>query len=392
MNSAQEAPRGQVGADPVAQTGAPAGSVGATAKGNGPAVQVHGLTKYYGKVRALDHVDMTIGNGEYFVLLGPSGGGKTTLLRLIGGFIRPSRGTVVLRGNDVSHLPPEKRPTSMVFQSYALFPHMSVAQNVGFGLKLRKVPAAEASETVAKALSQVSMSGFEERKPWELSGGQQQRVQLARALVLKPQILLLDEPLAALDAQLRKDMCYELKHLQESVGITFVHVTHNQDEAMTVADRVALIADGKLIEEGSTRQIYEQPRDRFTAAFVGERNLFDGRVGSDSAGRKNVALGFTEIGGSPLPETLRSGQHVVVSVRSESVALSQEQLTDPGLVSVSATVREQVYLGMTVQTILTLTNGARISSRALGSAAQTCRPGEALFVSWPIREMTVHEA
>lgn len=354
------------------------------------AVQVSGLTKFYGKVRALDNVDVTIGNGEYFVLLGPSGGGKTTLLRLIGGFIKPSSGSVMLRGNEVSHLPPEKRPTSMVFQSYALFPHMSVAQNVGYGLKLRKTPSDEAAEAVKTALEQVSMIGYEDRKPWELSGGQQQRVQLARALVLKPQILLLDEPLAALDAQLRKDMCYELKHLQESVGITFIHVTHNQEEAMTVANRIAVIADGKLVEQGDTRQIYEQPKERFTASFVGERNLFEGKLLDQQGAAKTLDLGVVKLDASQLDTSLRDKSSITASVRSESMQILAQATTDPAMVSAPATVQEQVYLGLTTQTLLTLSDGQQISARAIGAGAAHYAPGTAVHVAWRVNETAFH--
>lgn len=354
------------------------------------AVQVSGLTKYYGKVRALNNVDVTIGNGEYFVLLGPSGGGKTTLLRLIGGFIKPSSGSVMLRGNEVSHLPPEKRPTSMVFQSYALFPHMSVAQNVGYGLKLRKTPPDEAAQAVKTALEQVSMIGYEDRKPWELSGGQQQRVQLARALVLKPQILLLDEPLAALDAQLRKDMCYELKHLQESVGITFIHVTHNQEEAMTVANRIAVIADGKLVEQGDTRQIYEQPKERFTASFVGERNLFEGKVISQQGGAQTLDLGVFKLDAEQLDGSLGGAASVIASVRSESMRILTQASTDSAMVSVPATVQEQVYLGLTTQTLLKLSDGRQISTRAIGAGAAYYAPGTAVHVAWPATETSFH--
>ena len=225
------------------------------------AVEVSNLAKHYGPVVALKNVDLTIEAGEYFVLLGPSGGGKTTLLRTIGGFHKPTAGKVILHGQDVSGLPPDKRPTSMVFQSYALFPHMTVAQNVGYGLTLTRQPREEIRSRTEAMLDMVGLTGYGERRPHELSGGQQQRVQLARSLVLDRDILLLDEPLAALDAKLRKDMCLELKHLQEKVGITFVHVTHNQEEAMTIADRIALIADGELVEEGTARDIYEAPTE-----------------------------------------------------------------------------------------------------------------------------------
>ena len=234
-----------------------------------PAVEVRNLCKNYGDFVALKNVNVSIGAGEYFVLLGPSGGGKTTLLRTIGGFHKPTSGEVLLHVKEVGHLPPDKRSTTMVFQAYALFPHMTVAQNVGYGLKVAGMAKAQMADEVAKALEMVGLTRFAARKPHELSGGQQQRVQLARAIVLDRDILLLDEPLAALDAQLRKDMCLELKHLQEKVGITFIHVTHNQEEAMTVADRIALVAGGRLVEHGNARDIYRAPDKTFTASIVG---------------------------------------------------------------------------------------------------------------------------
>ena len=228
------------------------------------AVEVVDLRKSYGTVAAVAGVSFAIESGQYFVLLGPSGGGKTTLLRLIGGFVKPTGGRVLLHGLDVTRLAPNLRPTSMVFQSYALFPHMSVAGNVAYGLKIRRMPKSEIRDKIDAMLELVGLDGYHERMPHELSGGQQQRVQLARALVLESDVLLLDEPLASLDAKLRKEMCLELKRIQEKVGITFIHVTHNQEEAMTIADRIAVIADGELVEEGTPREIYERPVRRFT--------------------------------------------------------------------------------------------------------------------------------
>ena len=237
------------------------------------AIEVKNLIKTYGDVYALNDVDLNISDGEYFVLLGPSGGGKTTLLRSIGGFIRPDSGSVVIKGKNVNNLPPDKRPTSMVFQGFALFPHMDVAQNIGYGLKLQSIEKNIIDEKVNKMMDLVGLTGLHNRKPHELSGGQQQRVQLARALILENDVLLLDEPLSALDAQLRKDMCIELKRLQKTVGISFVHVTHNQEEAMSVADRIAIIADGKMIEEGTPQEIYNKPKKQFTAEFLGEKKM-----------------------------------------------------------------------------------------------------------------------
>ena len=215
------------------------------------AIEVKNLIKTYGDVYALNDVDLNISDGEYFVLLGPSGGGKTTLLRSIGGFIRPDSGSVEIKGKNVNNLPPDKRPTSMVFQGFALFPHMDVVQNIGYGLKLQSIEKNIIDEKVNKMMDLVGLTGLHNRKPHELSGGQQQRVQLARALILENDVLLLDEPLSALDAQLRKDMCIELKRLQKTVGISFVHVTHNQEEAMSVADRIAIISISRSLYTSS---------------------------------------------------------------------------------------------------------------------------------------------
>ena len=242
------------------------------------AIEVKNLVKTYGNVYALKNVDLNIADGEYFVLLGPSGGGKTTLLRSIGGFIRPDSGSVNIKGQNVDDLPPDRRPTSMVFQGFALFPHMNVSQNIGYGLKLKSIDKNIIENKVNKMMDLVGLKGLSNRMPHELSGGQQQRVQLARALILENDVLLLDEPLSALDAQLRKDMCIELKRLQKTVGISFVHVTHNQEEAMSVADRIAIIADGEMVEQGTPKEIYSNPKNKFTAEFIGEKNIFEGRI------------------------------------------------------------------------------------------------------------------
>ncbi len=350
-----------------------------------PAVEVRNLAKHYGAVRALDGVDLTIAAGEYFVLLGPSGGGKTTLLRTIGGFHKPTSGQVLLHGQDVGHLPPDKRPTSMVFQSYALFPHMTVARNVGYGLVLAGMASDQIATKVDAMLEMVGLTGLGGRKPHELSGGQQQRVQLARALVLDRDILLLDEPLAALDAQLRKDMCLELKHLQEQVGITFIHVTHNQEEAMTVADRIALVADGKLVEHGSAREMYEAPKQRFTASFVGENNLLDGQI----TGVKGDTVHFQTAGGVisvPAVQGAAEGAMATVSIRSELVSLS----TQPGP-SLSGTYRETVYLGLTTSHRVALADGSEITARVVSdTAVETPEPGTPVALSWPEGAARLH--
>jgi ABC-type Fe3+/spermidine/putrescine transport system ATPase subunit len=357
-----------------------------------PAVQVRQLSKNYGSVQALKSVDLSIAAGEYFVLLGPSGGGKTTLLRTIGGFHKPSSGQVWLNGQEVSHLPPDKRPTAMVFQAYALFPHMTVLGNVGYGLSLAKLPKAEVRDKSIAMLEMVGLKGYEDRRPHELSGGQQQRVQLARALVLDRNILLLDEPLAALDAQLRKDMCLELKHLQEKVGITFIHVTHNQEEAMTVADRIALIANGDLVEQGAARDIYRTPERRFTASFVGENNLLSGSVSAVDGDTLTV-----QVCGQPLSVDrrglpVRTGETVALSVRSELVEMvsAEGPAASDGL-SLAGTYTESVYLGLTLSRRAALADGTEIVSRVVGeSDTPDPAPGTAVRVRWKPGALRLH--
>ncbi|MFX4219776.1 MAG: ABC transporter ATP-binding protein [Thalassobaculum sp.] len=357
-----------------------------------PAVQVRQLSKNYGSVQALKSVDLSIAAGEYFVLLGPSGGGKTTLLRTIGGFHKPSSGQVWLNGQEVSHLPPDKRPTAMVFQAYALFPHMTVLGNVGYGLSLAKLPKAEVRDKSIAMLEMVGLKGYEDRRPHELSGGQQQRVQLARALVLDRNILLLDEPLAALDAQLRKDMCLELKHLQEKVGITFIHVTHNQEEAMTVADRIALIANGDLVEQGAARDIYRTPERRFTASFVGENNLLSGSVSAVDGDTVTV-----QVCGQPLSVDrrglpVRTGETVALSVRSELVEMVSAggPAASDGL-SLAGTYTESVYLGLTLSRRAALVDGTEIVSRVVGEFdTPDPAPGTAVRVRWKPGALRLH--
>jgi len=349
------------------------------------AVEVFDLSKDYGSVQALRSVSFTIESGQYHVLLGPSGGGKTTLLRLIGGFIRPTEGRVLLHGRDVSDLPPNERPTSMVFQSYALFPHMSVERNVAYGLKLRKLPKDEIADMVERMLGLVDLEGYNARMPHELSGGQQQRVQLARSLVLESDILLLDEPLASLDAKLRKDMCLELKRIQEKVGITFVHVTHNQEEAMTIADRIAIIADGTLIEEGTPQQVYEQPQKRFTAEFIGDNNLLDGTVTSVEGGRVTIDLGFATVEAGTDGAAVKVGDHVALAIRSELLRISETgHDVVGGMQSVPASYVEGVYLGLTVSHLARLPTGVEVAARRIsgGEGNGDFAADQAVEIAW----------
>jgi putrescine transport system ATP-binding protein len=243
-----------------------------------PIIEIRGVTKRFGKVAAVDNVSLEIRRGEFFVLLGPSGCGKTTLLRMIAGFEVPTSGQILIDGQDMAGIAPNKRPVNMVFQSYAVFPHMSVADNVGYGLKIAGVGRAERDERVREALGLVKLDGFEERKPDQMSGGQRQRVALARSLVMRPKVLLLDEPLSALDAKLRAQMQFELSDLQDQVGITFVTVTHDQDEALSMASRVAVINKGEVAQLAPPSDLYEYPANRFVADFVGAVNVFEGKL------------------------------------------------------------------------------------------------------------------
>jgi spermidine/putrescine transport system ATP-binding protein len=254
-----------------------------------PLISIRNVTKRFGNVTAVDNVTIDILEGEFFALLGPSGCGKTTLLRMISGFEVPTEGQVLIDGQDMSFVPPNKRPVNMVFQSYAVFPHMSVADNVAYGLKIDGVGRSERDDRVAEALAMVSLQGLGERKPDQLSGGQRQRVALARALVKRPKVLLLDEPLSALDAKLRESMRFELQHLQEKVGITFVMVTHDQDEALAMACRIAVMNKGLLSQCGTPAELYEFPASRFIADFIGTVNLFEGKLVVDEPNRAIVA-------------------------------------------------------------------------------------------------------
>jgi spermidine/putrescine transport system ATP-binding protein len=279
-------------------------------------VEIKGISKSFGRTVALSEIDLSIEEGQFFALVGPSGSGKTTLLHILGGFIEPSAGRVLIAGQDVSNQPPARRPTTSMFQDYALFPHMSVGANVGFGLLMRKVAKSERLDRVAKALDMVGLPGMSTRRVHQLSGGQQQRVALARALVVAPKVLLLDEPLGALDLNLRRQMQQELLHIQKMVGTTFVHVTHDQEEAMSIADVIAVMNNGRLEDVGPPARVYMKPKTRFTATFMGESNMIEGTVARSSAESIEIdtAFGRLKVTGTALPRA-----RVHLSIRPEQI-------------------------------------------------------------------------
>jgi spermidine/putrescine transport system ATP-binding protein len=345
-----------------------------------PEIQLQHLEKHFREIRAVDGVSLDVVSGEFFSLLGPSGCGKTTTLRMIGGFELPTAGRVLLRGRDVTNDPPDKRPVNMVFQNYALFPHLDVGNNIAFGLRRRHVEAAEIERRVREALDLVRLGGYERRKPNQLSGGQQQRVALARALVNRPNVLLLDEPLGALDLKLRKQLQVELKRVQAEVGITFVYVTHDQEEALTMSDRIAVMNRGRIEQLGTPEELYERPMTRFVADFIGTTNLLTGAVESSNGGAVTVRLGSGDqcvVSGTGLAV----GAPVEVSIRPESVILRPAADGSRSGMPLAATVEQVAYLGGSVQYIVRTTGGLALT--ALTPKTGTRLPvGDVVDVSW----------
>jgi spermidine/putrescine transport system ATP-binding protein len=344
------------------------------------AIRFEGVTKRFGPVVAVDDLSLSVRRGEFFSLLGPSGCGKTTTLRMIAGFEQPTEGSVYLEGDPVEEVPPYERNVNTVFQSYALFEHLDVVGNVAFGLKRRKVPRGEIASRVAEALELVQLTGREHAKPRQLSGGQMQRVALARALVNRPSVLLLDEPLGALDLQLRKQMQVELKQIQREVGITFLYVTHDQEEALSMSDRIAVMNYGRVIQCGAPEDVYERPREEFVAGFIGISNLLEGVA--EEGGMVRIANGHRLP--APLPDDCRPGERVNLSVRPEKIALDEE--VESGMVDLEGTVEARVYLGVTTQVTVSLGDGARLV--ALEQATHRARaddrwePGMKVRLGW----------
>ena len=329
-----------------------------------PAIRFESVSRYFGEVKAVDQVDLEIRDGEFFSMLGPSGSGKTTCLRMIAGFDRPTSGKILLYGQDVSDLPPYERDVNTVFQDYALFPHMTVGDNIAYGLMVKKVAKAERMKRAEEMLDLVQLSGFVNRKPSQLSGGQRQRVALARALINHPKVLLLDEPLGALDLKLRQQMQVELKSIQQRVGITFIFVTHDQEEALTMSDRIAVFSQGKIEQIGTPSEVYEHPASQFVAGFVGTSNLISGETA------KRI-----------------TGSEQTFSVRPEKIHLgSQNESTANNMYSIDGKIREVIYLGLYTRYLVEIAPGLDLvvvsQNLKTTSADVHSAKGSAVRLSW----------
>jgi spermidine/putrescine transport system ATP-binding protein len=382
------------GAPPAGTASAGTASASATATRGGaletalPAIELSGVVKEFqarGEViTAVAGIDLDIREGEFFSLLGPSGCGKTTTMRMIAGFEEPTQGVIRLHGQDVTNVPPNKRDVNMVFQSYALFPHMNVFENVAFGLRRKAVAKPEITRRVGEMLDIVDMAGRSERRPRELSGGQQQRVALARALVNNPRALLLDEPLGALDLKLRQAMQVELKRIQREVGITFVYVTHDQGEALTMSDRIAVMNDGSIEHLGTPREIYEHPRTRFVAGFIGTSNLLTGTVTRLDGDHAIIQISQDEQIIVPVQDrAVSEGSRLELTVRPEKIDLTTERPAGEGC-ALRGTVTEVVYLGTSTNFSVSTSAGADVVvfQQNSASAANVAAREDSVWLSW----------
>jgi spermidine/putrescine transport system ATP-binding protein len=379
----------------VSATEAPVEGTGADA--TGPAIELHDVEKRFGDVVAVQPLSLQIERGEFFSLLGPSGCGKTTTLRMLAGFEYPDSGTVSLHGRDVTFLAPNKRPVNLVFQRYELFPHMSVRQNVGYGLRVKKVPKKEIAQRVDEMLEIVGVGDLGGRRADALSGGQQQRVALARALVNRPEVLLLDEPLSALDVKLRKHMQLELKSIQQELGTTFVYVTHDQEEAMVLSDRIGIMSDGRLLQVGTPEEIYEAPSDPFVADFVGTSNELEVEV---TRTMESSSLAHHDDVTVVVPGAFAAGSRLKVAVRPERIVVRSAsgagggtngaEPAAGGVTSVPGAVVEAIYLGPTLQHVVETPLGQVLTLEPAGSADRR-EVGSEVLLSWATEALLVLE-
>lgn len=339
-------------------------------------VQLEGVNKYFGKNHVVKNLNLSVEEGEFLTLLGSSGCGKTTTLRMIAGFEEPTSGSILVEGQAVEEKEPFERNVNTVFQSYALFPHKTIYDNVAYGLKMKKVPKTEIARRVKEIMALVQLTGFEERYPSQLSGGQKQRVAIARALINRPRVLLLDEPLGALDLKLRKQMQLELKRLQRKLNITFIYVTHDQEEALTMSDRIAVMNDGILDQLGTPEEIYEQPRTKFVATFIGETNIFEGNIKELAMGRVAVRIENGVIRGCGYG--FSRNEYITVSVRPEKMKFSAAPVKGFQL---EAQVKDYVYAGSVVKCIAVLQNGMEIKMDRL-AGEELPEPGSIIHPWW----------
>ncbi len=361
----------------------PTASGQAEAKG-GAAITLDGISRRFGAIVAVEDVSLAIERGEFITFLGPSGSGKTTCLMMLAGFETPDRGEIYIDAQPVARMPPYRRNIGMVFQNYALFPHMRVAENIGFPLRQRGLGRAAIRSRVAETLELVRMSGFEARYPRQLSGGQQQRVAIARAVIFRPRVLLMDEPLSALDKKLREEMQYEIKGLHERLGITFVYVTHDQQEALVMSDRIVVMEHGRIAQVGTPADIYDRPANRFVASFIGESNFLDGtRDGSDGAALvlRHGASVLRASGAAP------SGSASIM-VRPEKIALHGRHPGEDAARNVlPATVREAIFVGETHRYLLETEQGAQVIVKQQHRFGETDHaPGERVLLSWAVAD------
>ncbi|MGN0484305.1 MAG: ABC transporter ATP-binding protein [Lachnospiraceae bacterium] len=342
-------------------------------------VSIEHVEKWYGNNHVVKDMNIEIAEGEFLTLLGPSGCGKTTTLRMISGFEKPTKGSVKVQGENVEKKEPYQRDVNTVFQNYALFPNMNVYDNVAYGLVAKKVPKAEIKQRVEEMLHLVQLEGFGKRKITQMSGGQKQRVAIARALINRPKVLLLDEPLGALDLKLRKQMQIELKRLQKQLKITFVYVTHDQEEALTMSDRIAVINGGVLEQIDTPKEIYEHPKTKFVAGFIGESNIFDGVVHKENG----VVKVGTEVGNAVIEDgSYKDGDFIAVSVRPENVRFSEQKVNG---FSIAGVVKEKIYVGNLIKMIVQLRNGEEVKITRQ-QADEFPEVGTTVYLSWPIEK------
>ncbi len=356
---------------------------GPSSSGSRPgALVLKGVSKYFDQVCALDDVDLRVAQGEFVTLLGPSGCGKTTLLRIVAGLDRLDSGAVEISGRESTSTPPERRPVNYVFQHYALFPHLDVADNIRFGLKVARTPRSEAAERVETAISMVQLEGLEARRVDQLSGGQQQRVALARAIVNRPDILLLDEPLGALDLKLRKEMQLELRALHRRLGGTFIYVTHDQEEALVMSNRVVIMRSGRIVQDGTPQDIYRHPRNRFVAEFIGETNLLAAQATETTIGVRNLDL--------RIPNESSITGDVSLSIRPEHLRLDEQAGANEGArLSVGGDLLDSIFLGSLYRHLVRLADGSILTVEELATEDRDDAIGSRVAVSWSPSDMAI---